>query len=165
MQFKDTCYSGDLGCGEDRESIKRHLERLCEEHSRACPDMESVHTLMNITYLARREEIVRDSPHVAAVLKKYPFLGNFDEVRVAKDYIQILHACYVCINMYVCPQFMAEFHRIVKKKIAQEEIQQIMLKVIEEGKKNTLFKLEKIKDGNEGMHENIGYTYVHNYNQ
>lgn len=66
--------------GEDECSFKRFSSQLRDEAKRRKPRDEVTSKLMDATYAHRRKDILECPAAIPELLKKYPFLGNEDEV-------------------------------------------------------------------------------------
>ena len=66
--------------GEDGCSFDRFSSQLRDEAKRKKPRNEVTSKLMEATYAQRKEEILECPSAIPELLKKYPFLGNEDEV-------------------------------------------------------------------------------------
>ena len=66
--------------GEDKCSFDRFSSQLRDEAKRKKPRHEVTSKLMEATYAQRRQDILESPAAIPELLKKYPFLGNEDEV-------------------------------------------------------------------------------------
>ena len=66
--------------GEDACSFDRFSSQLRDEAKRRKPRNEVTTKLMEATYAQRRKDILECPAAIPELLKKYPFLGNEDEV-------------------------------------------------------------------------------------
>ena len=81
--------------GEDKCSFDCFSSQLRDEAKRKKPRNEVISKLMEVTYAAHRRQDILESPApIPELLKKYPFLGNEDEVYMP----------YICFLFYVTCQ-------------------------------------------------------------
>ena len=69
---------------EDDVAIQRNITLLQQELSKTKPHLESVASLMQRNFIAKRQWILDNLESVAKIVEKYPFLSKAVYVRVKK---------------------------------------------------------------------------------
>ena len=76
---------------EDKTSLDRNITLLQQELAKARPHFESVASLMERTFISRRQWILDNAESVGTIIEKYPFLAKSLYVR---HFLAILDATF-----------------------------------------------------------------------
>ena len=71
--------------GEDEVSFSRHTKALQTEFKKTHHNLQIVNELMSSSFALRRKDILEHPCGLKAVLEKYPFLRNPDQVHIMAE--------------------------------------------------------------------------------